>query len=251
MEAMTGPTVARIHLNRDLERIRREILELGGLVEDTVDRAILALTERRGDLAREVMEGDDRIDQREVRVEEECLKVLALHQPVAQDLRFIVSVMKVNSDLERMGDLAVNVAERATYLAANPPLPVDLGFQRMGEVVRGMLRESLEALVRLDKDRAARVVASDDEVDAWNRHVIETLEDVILAAPSTVRRGIHAISAARHLERIADLATNVAEDVIFLVDGEVVRHRLEDYVRAERAREARRGGDPGAPRPGV
>jgi phosphate transport system protein len=231
---MPGPTVARIHLSRDLERIRREILELGGLVEDMVGKAILSVTERRGDLAREVMDGDDRIDRREVHVEEECLKVLALHQPVAHDLRFIVTVMKVNSDLERMGDLAVNVAERAAYLAANPPLPVDLDFQRMGEVVRAMVRDSLEALVRLDKALASRVVLSDDAVDQWNRHVIETLEDVIQATPTTVRRGIHTISAARHLERIADLATNVAEDVIFLIDGEVVRHRFEDYVRQER-----------------
>jgi phosphate transport system protein len=237
----------RIHLNRDLDGIRREILDVGGLVEEAVAKAILAITERRGDLAREVLDGDDRIDQKEVHVEEECLKVLALHQPVAQDLRFIVAAMKVNSDLERMGDLAANVAERAVYLASNPALAVDLDFPHMGQMVREMVRESLEALVRLDRDRARRVVLGDDHVDAWNRMVIETLEEVMQQSPETVRRGIHTISAARHLERIADLATNIAEDVIFLLDGEVVRHRFEDYVRSEERRGPSSGGSPGGP----
>lgn len=228
-----------VDFHRDLERLRKEILTLGGCVEEAVDKALIALTDRRPDLAREVLDGDHAIDLREVHVEAATLRVLGLHQPVAQDLRFLVTVLKVNNDLERMGDLAVNVAERALYLCSNPPLDADLDFPALGEKVRWMLRECLEALVRLDVERARAVILADDEVDQHNRRTIETLEDRMQRDPTAVRRGVHTVSASRHLERIADLATNVAEDVIFLVDGEVVRHRHEDYVGQERAGRAR------------
>jgi phosphate transport system protein len=220
-----------MHLQRDLEHLKRELLGLGGIVEDATNKAIDALMDRRLELAQDVMDGDDLIDAREVHVEEECLKVLALHQPVAADLRFLVTVLKVNNDLERMGDLSVNIAERASFLAVHDPLPVSLDFRAMGDRVRAMVRDSLDALVRLDTELARRVRRDDDAVDAMNRQMFMVLEKAMMADPGAVKRALQALSSSRHLERIADLAVNIAEDVIFMVEGEVVRHRRERTAR--------------------
>lgn len=219
-----------IHLLRDLDHLRKQVLVVGSLVEEATDKAISALVDRRPALAEEVLRGDDRIDRKEVEVEEECLKILALHQPVAADLRFIITVLKVNNDLERMGDLAVNVAERAAFLATHEPLPVQVDFPRMGGLVRSMLHDGLDALVRLDTDLARAVWSRDDEVDAANRSIRETLEDLMESAPATVERSLHTLSASRSLERMADHATNIAEDVLFMVLGEVARHRFRHYL---------------------
>lgn len=224
-----------VHFHRDLEALRREILRIGGLVEKQVDRALLALLERRKDLIDGVLEGDNAIDLDEVRLEESALRTLALHQPVATDLRFLVTIIKLNSDLERMSDLAVNVAERAAYLIQRPEVPVRLDFGGLGVLVQRQLRRSLDALVNTDADLARRVIQGDDEVDAKTREIIERLEDAMEDESGTVRRGIHLIAAARHLERIADLCEHVAEDVVFLVDGDVIRHRSEDYDEHERS----------------
>lgn len=205
---------------------------MGSLVEKVSNQAITALQERNTELSAGVHELDLTIDQQEVKIEEECLKILALHQPVATDLRFVVCVMKVNNDLERMGDLAINIAERASYLSSHEPLGVPLDFHRMAELAREMVKESLSALLNLDTDLARKVLAKDDEVDEINRQMFEILEEIMLKDPTTIRRAIHLLSASRHLERIADLATNIAEDVVFLVEGEVIRHLPEDYNRA-------------------
>lgn len=227
------------HLQRDLESLKRELLVMGSLVEESINKAITALAKRRPELAEEVLAGDDVIDQKEVKIDEECLKILALHQPVATDLRFVISVMKVNNDLERMGDLAINIAERASYLTVQEPIGVPLDFNRMLELVQEMVRESLDALVNLDTELASKVLRQDDEVDSINAAMFGLLEDLMYHNPETINRAIHTLSCSRHLERIADLATNIAEDVIFLVDGEVVRHRLEDYRHDERSRKRR------------
>lgn len=218
------------HLRRDLSHVEREILRVGALVEDAIRKATIALVDRRVDLAEEVIRSDHLVDEKEVEVEEECLKILALHQPVAIDLRFVVAILKVNNDLERMGDLAVNVAERALYLANHDPLGVPLDFARMVSLVRGMVSDSLDTLVRQDPRRAREVCSRDDEVDELNKQMFVRLEQLMVEDPSTIKRAVHTLSASRHLERIADLATNVAEDVVFMVDGEVIRHRHEDYV---------------------
>ncbi len=217
------------HLQRDLEHLKKELLSLGSMVEDVTNKAITALVDRRIDLAEEVMDGDDFIDDKENQVEEACLKVLALHQPVAADLRFIVAVLKVNNDLERMGDLSVNIAERAAYLSTQEQLDVSLDFPRMAEGVRKMLRDSLDALTNRDTALAWKVLMMDDEIDAINRDMYTILQDLMRRDPETITRAVHALSASRHLERIADLATNIAEDVVFMVDGELIRHRVEDY----------------------
>lgn len=225
------------HLRRELEDLKRQILTIGGLVEEQINNAIQALIHRRAELGATVIEKDVRIDESEVELEEECLKVLALHQPVAVDLRFIIAVLKVNNDLERMGDLAVNIAQRALFLSEHPPLdpwPKDLAM--MAEQVRSMVRVSLDALINLDTDLAVLVCEKDDAVDAALKRLYDIIEKIMRNDPGSVERGLRLLSAAKALERIADQATNIAEDVVFMVEGEVVRHRVEAYM-AEEGRE--------------
>ncbi len=216
------------HLQRDLDYLKKALLEVGSKVEEAANKAIMALVERRQDLAAEVIDHDNEIDRDEVLIEEECLKVLALHQPVASDLRFVVGVMKVNNDLERMGDQAVNIAERAAFLAQQPPLGVPLDFNRMIEVVQKMVRTALDAHVNLDTQLARTVGGMDDEVDEIHRSMFETLQERMRVDSELVDRAVAYLSASRDLERIADLATNVAEDVVFMVDGDVIRHRASE-----------------------
>ena len=217
-----------IHLQKDLEHLEKELLILSSMVEDATNKAILAFVDRRLELARQVMREDDRINHREVLIEEECLKMLALHQPVAADLRFIVAVLKVNNDLERMGDLAVNIAERAAYLATQEPLQVSLDFPKMAEGVRNMVRESLDALSNMNPRLARHVLTMDDEIDEANRGMFDILQELMQRDPSTIVRAVHLLSASRHLERIADLATNIAQDVVYMSEGRLIRHLTED-----------------------
>jgi len=212
------------HLRRDLEQIESGILEIGGLVEQNIATAITALVGRRPELARQVLDIDEEIDRREVDLEEECLKTLALHQPVATDLRFIIAVIKVNSTLERMGDLACNIARGALRLAdlLAGRHPVDLAH--MGGQVRGMVDQSLNALVRLDAETAREVLAYDDEVDAENSAVCDEMKGLLREDTGSVEYAVQTLLAARHLERIADHATNIAEDVVFLIEGDIIRH---------------------------
>jgi len=218
----------RIHFQRDMERLEREILFLGSLLEQATNKAILALTARRPDLGEEVIAGDDEIDRREVQFEEDCLKVLALHQPVAGDLRYLVSAIKVNTMLERMGDLAVNIAERAVPLAGLEPLPAPPDFQQMAADVREMVKLSLDALVRQDSALARRVCEMDDTVDEEHHRIFHELRDMMSADPTAIERGLHFLVAARCLERIADHAENIALDVVFMVEGKVIRHHAEE-----------------------
>ncbi len=214
-----------IHLQNDLDRLKRELLQMGSLVEEATNKAITSIVQRDPVMAREVLEGDDVIDSKELQVEDQCLKVLALHQPVASDLRFLVATIKVNNDLERMGDLAQNIAERSLYLSSQPPIDVHIDFQRLLDRARGMVKQSLDSLVNEDSDLARRVCEQDSEVDELNRHMFVVLEDLMRREPASVERAVQTLSVARHLERIADLATNIAEDIVFMVEGEVIRHR--------------------------
>ncbi len=225
------------HFLRDLEQVKKDLLAEGGMVERAINGAISALADRRADLAKDVMEGDREIDVKEVDVETEVLKIMALHQPVAADLRFLITVLKVNNDLERMGDLAVNIAERAYYLARREPLGVPLDFGRMLMRASEMVSRSLDALVQSDTSLARQVIEMDQEVDDINRQMYNALQDRMREDPSTVSRAVHTLSVSRHLERIADLATNIAEDVVFMVDGEMIRHQVhlddDDQVAAD------------------
>ena len=217
------------HLLREIENLKKDILMLGAMAEQAVREATRAIEDRDATLARKVMANDITLDEMEVQVEESCLKILALHQPVAIDLRFIIAVLKINNDLERVGDLAVNVAERAAFLATQAPVDISFDFQEMAHKARQMLKSSLDALVHLSTEQAREVLAGDDEIDAMNRQMFLIVQNAIHTHPEQTETLIHMLSASRHLERIADHATNIAEDVIYMIEGEIVRHKAEDY----------------------
>jgi phosphate transport system protein len=213
------------HLERDLDDLQKDLLALAASVEEAIHKAIRALQDRDVALAEEVIDGDSDIDEEENHVEEECLKVLALHQPVAVDLRRVTSVLQINTDLERMADLAEDIAERAVALARWPAIPIPADLQRMTDLTSSMVRQALDAFVNLDAKLARLVCRLDDEVDRYNKSIITELIGVMQHSPDMVEPGLSLFSATRHLERIADHATNIAEDVIYLVEGAIVRHR--------------------------
>jgi len=214
-----------VHLHREIDELKKRILGLSALVEESVYKAVKAVEARDEKLAREVIEGDQQLDMVEVEVEEECLKILALHQPVAADLRFIVAVLKINNDLERIGDLAVNIASRAIKLSAIKTQPEALiDFQDLESKVQQMLRRSLESLVNLNEEIAKSVCSSDDAIDDINRSIHKQVIQATREHPNDVERFIILLSVSKNLERIADHATNIAEDVLYMIRGEIVRH---------------------------
>jgi len=213
------------HLQREIDAIKRELLAIGGQVEESLWKAVQAFNERDEALAREVVETDREIDRREVRMEEECLKVLALHQPVAVDLRLLVAVLKINNDLERIGDLACNIARRARFLAAHPQVEAPFDLPGMARLAQTMLHDSLDAVVNMDTAQARKVCEADDELDAVHRQTYGLVRDEIRANPAQLDALTHILSTSNHLERIGDLATNIAEDVIYMVEGQIVRHQ--------------------------
>jgi phosphate transport system protein len=213
------------HLERDLNSLQRDLMILASSVEEAIQKAIKSLEMRHHELAQQVIEGDQQIDEDENHVEEECLKMLALHQPVAVDLRRITAALKINAELERMGDLAEDIAECALRLAKFPPLALPANLQRMTDLTASMVRQSLDAFVNLDVRLARLVCRLDDEVDRYNSDIIDDLIVMMRSAPEAVEPGLALFSATRHLERIADHATNIAEDVVYLAEGEIIRHR--------------------------
>ncbi|MBN1391229.1 MAG: phosphate signaling complex protein PhoU [Sedimentisphaerales bacterium] len=218
-----------VHMQKEIENLKSKLLVLCAAVEKGLCLAVQSVRERDTALSRSVIDDDVHIDQMEVDVEEECLKVLALHQPVAIDLRFIVTALKINNDLERIGDLAVNIAERGEFLAGREPINVSFELDAMAEKTQWMVTESIDSLVDMDCKRAHQVCAVDDEVDAFNRKMFKQVEVSIVEHPQWAQYLLHLLSISRHLERIADHATNIAEDVIYMVEGKIVRHKAEDY----------------------
>jgi phosphate transport system protein len=216
------------HLERDLEALEREILAQSSLVEEMIAKACRALFDRRADISREVIANEEGINMREVKIEEECLKILALHQPVAVDLRRTATVLKINSELERIADLAVNIAERTQSLAEHLEFETPDRLERMSLKATDMVHDALDAFVDLDVAAAREVCRRDDEVDELNRQVIDELYETMQSRPELVEPAMHMFSISRHVERIADCATNIAEDVIYLVEGEIARHHFEE-----------------------
>lgn len=217
-----------LHLQRQIAGLKKMVLALGAQVEEAVCNAIEAVQKRDPDLAQTIIDGDAKIDLMEVDIEEECLHTLALHQPVAFDLRYVVAVLKINNELERIGDLAVNIAEQAIFLRRRPPVePLPFDLPGMAETVRNMVAHSLDALVNIDVELAVQVRSSDDKVDAIHREMFRAVERAIRTDPEMVQAYIHLLSVSRNLERMADHAVNVAEDVVYMARGDILRHHHE------------------------
>jgi len=213
------------HFLRDLEGLWGGVLALAAVVEDALNRSVTALCDRRADLADDVRAGDGEVDRWEVRIEHECLKVLALHQPVASDLRRVAAVLKISGDLERLGDLARHIAKRAGKLAAGPPgEPVPAPLEGLAAEALARVRDSLDALTQSDTALARAVIAADHRVDRQYRAVLKGLKRSIRAQPERVDHWLRLINTARNLERIGDHAVNIAESVIYLAEGDIVRH---------------------------
>ncbi len=215
------------HWQREIEKLKKQIFQLSDLVKQNLEDAVRAIERRDLELARRIHDSDDLVDQQELEIEENCLKILALYQPVAIDLRFIVAVLKINSDLERIGDEAVNIAARAIYINSQLPVQSSIDFSGITEGVKRMLTQSLNALVNLDAQTAYEVRRSDDEVDEAVHRVFVDIKEKIRRNPENVDVLIDYARICRYLERIADHATNIAEDVVYMVEGVIVRHKPE------------------------
>ena len=220
-------------IEEDLTELTRKVSHMGGLVEEALDRSLTALLDRDAALAREVVENDAVVDALENEVEESCLDVLALRQPVARDLRYVAGILKINSDLERMADLAVNIAERAEVLAEVPPLPFRPDVTRLAALVKRMVRDGLDALQRLDAALAWSTWRADDEADRLYRELIGETIQFMREHNERIGDVMHLVGALRNLERLADHATNIAEDVIFVVNGRIVRHHMRQMDEAK------------------
>ncbi|MBN1520995.1 MAG: phosphate signaling complex protein PhoU [Candidatus Aureabacteria bacterium] len=214
-----------VHLQREIKRLKELIFNLISRVENNVKLSVKSLKDRDKKLAQQIIDSDVEIDRMEVDVEEECLKILALHQPVAIDLRLIIAFMKINNDLERIGDLAANIAERAIFLSSQVEPSMLIDFTDMAGKAQIMLRKSLDALVNFDLKEARLVCSLDDEVDQMYREILRNIKEEIEKNPSYSEIYIQLLSVARQLERIADHATNISEDTIYMVEGHIVRHR--------------------------
>jgi phosphate transport system protein len=214
-------------LQIEIEKIKKQILSLGAMVEEQLNRAIKAVETKNIGIAKGIIESDRRVDEIEVEIEEECLKILALHQPVAVDLRFIIAVIKINNDLERIGDEAVNIAERVIYLGTRTPLNVTFDYSEMSVKTIKMVKDSLDALVNLDLELALKLRDDDNAIDALDRGFFQKVSNSLPDNPENAGSLIQLFLISRHLERIADHTTNIAEEVIYLIEGVIHRHRRE------------------------
>jgi phosphate transport system protein len=214
------------HFHEELETLKQTLLAMGGLVEDQIRRVLRALVERDSDLAQEVIDRDREVNSYDVEVDEKCVELLALHQPTAGDLRFITTAMKIVTDLERIGDQAVNIGQRVLELNREPQLKPYIDLPRMAEQSQRMVKESLDAFVARDTELARQVCGEDDAVDALKEQIFRELLTFMMEDPKTIPRAIRLILISRFLERVADHATNIAEMVIYMVESKMVRHTL-------------------------
>ena len=212
------------HYDEELQELRHHLLEMGGLVEKQIADAIRALIDRDDEFARLIIERDRTVNRMEVQIDDMCLRLLALHQPAARDLRLITTALKINTDLERAGDMAENICERVIELCREPQLKPLIDVPRMAAIAQGMLRQSLDAFVREDTDLALQVCHQDDEVDQLADQLLRELLTFMLEDPQTISRALRLVFISKYLERLADHATNIAEMVIFMVKGKSIRH---------------------------
>ena len=216
-----------VHLQRDVEKLKQQILMMSAEVENEVRTAVRAIEQRDAELARQVIDREEQTNVTEVDVEDNCLKILALHQPVAADLRYIIAVLKINQALERIGDLAVHIAKRGLFLCEQPSVNIPFRLGEMADKSQAMLKKVLDAFVNLNDASAHEVCAADSEVDAINRDILQQVKKALMQNPALLEPLLQIMHIARHLERIADHATNIAEDLIFLIEGRIVRHTQE------------------------
>jgi phosphate transport system protein len=214
-----------VHLQREIEKLKKQVILLGAAVEENVRRATEAVVTRNSEEAEATIQSDDDVDSREVDVEEECLKILALHQPVAIDLRYIVAILKIDQNLERISDLAVHIAESSLYTSTYPLPAFPIDVRDMADKAQAMLRQSLDALIRVDAKLARKVWIADDEIDRLHHEFSETLEAEMHEHPDRINPLIQLLTISRNLERIADHAASIAKDVIYLEEGVIVRHK--------------------------
>lgn len=215
------------HFQKQLDELKENLLRMAGMVEEAIGNAVQSLVKRDSDLAKKTFEGEDRINGMEIEIDDKCLKLLALMQPMAVDLRFITSAMKISTDLERMGDQAVNIAERAISLNQDSQLKPYIDIPRMAEIAQAMVKDVLDAFVNGDSKLARSVCERDDLVDGLNDQVFRELITFMMSDPHTITRAVHLMIVCRCLERIADHATNIAEDVIFMLDARVIKHHAD------------------------
>ena len=216
------------HFHQELEALKELLLRMGGAAEAVVYKSVEALKRRDPDLARETFEDDKHLDAMEIEIEERCIGLLALQQPMAGDLRFLTSALKISNDLERIGDHAVNIAEGAVALAQTDQLKPLVDIPRMADLALTMLREALDAFVHRDSATARRICVRDDAVDDLNRQLFRELVSYMIEDPSTVGRALEFIRIAHNLERVADMATNVAEEVVFIAEARIIKHHHEE-----------------------
>ena len=216
------------HFQEELEQLKTRLLEMGGLAEEQVRLAVKALTERDRELVALALNGDEPINKLHIEIDGRCFTLLALHQPMAVDLRAIVAAVKINTDLERVGDLAINIAEAARRYAQHAPVKKLIDIPRMANIAQNMLRDSLDAFVRRDTELAQRVLNEDDKLDDLKTQIFRELLTYMLQDPGTIEGALDLILISRHLERIGDHATNIAEDVIFMVSARDVRHHASE-----------------------
>jgi phosphate transport system protein len=215
------------HFQQELNKLKENLLKMAGLAEQAISNAVEALVQRNTSLAEKTIKEDEKLNQMEILIDEWCLKLLALHQPLAADLRFITSAMRINIELERIGDLAVNIAERVISLNQEPQLKPYIDIPRMAEITQAMVKDVLDAFVNGDTNLARAVCERDDQVDALNDQVFRELLTYMMADPKTITRAVHLIIVSRCLERIADHTTNIAEGVIFMVKALVIKHHAD------------------------
>lgn len=217
------------HFDEEMELLKQKILRMGAMVEDQVSRSIKALIERNSDLAKKVIENDHLVNALDVEIDEDALRLLALHQPAAGDLRFITTAMKISTELERMSDLAENISERVTELNEELPIKPYIDIPRMAEWSQKMVKESLDAFVRKDSDLGRKVCGDDDFIDDLNKQIFRELLSFMIKDSRFIATAIRISFISKYLERIADHATNIAELVVYLVEGKIIRHTDKTY----------------------
>ncbi|MCB1197543.1 MAG: phosphate signaling complex protein PhoU [Bdellovibrionota bacterium] len=216
------------HLRNDLQHLKKELLFIGMTVEEAVEKSMRAFRKGDVDTARKIIEDDEVINAKEVEIEEECLKLLALYQPVAKDLRFLATVIKINNDLERMGDISAKISKRTISMAKELPIELPDQLKEMIQVTKTMVKDSLDAFFRQDASDSRQICKRDVIVDKLNKEIFRLVREKMQADPNNIDQYLDIVTATKSIERIADLATNIAQDVVYMVEGEIIRHKFLD-----------------------